>query len=45
MCAGGGCQVLSLKRVRIMNIELGSRELGVYRKSYEGGVRRIAGKH
>lgn len=32
MCAACGCQVLSLKRVRIMNIELGSLEPGVYRK-------------
>lgn len=31
MCAACGCQVTSLKRVRIMNIELGSLESGVYR--------------
>lgn len=32
MCAACGCQVTSLKRIRIMNIELGSLEPGVYRK-------------
>lgn len=32
MCAACGFQVTSLKRIRIMNIELGNLEPGVYRK-------------
>ena len=32
MCAACGCQVLSLKRVRIMNLQLGSLKPGQWRK-------------